>query len=493
MKGKRVIALFIMAALFMCACKKDESTVASSAASSVAEPEKSYPVEADDKSGLYTAFLNNEEQVTIELEHEYSDYDGSVDDDFKFEPGENLSLNTLTERVSEAFSDHGEDVFLGDHRYIDCGNDGEKELLVTFQHKETDPDFYSFVIKEREGKLYLRFGKFGEGSDIGDDGYVQSAGKYSGSSSYFEEGFLDKDCNYIFYYSGVYNLDLADYMSTFYPDEDASLWNDSQLISYTFGQYDEAKTYFRFFRGYDKDYKKENDPDSYFVKTLKKSGIDLCTEEELEKLLYDRAKEIGWETSVPTELTQEELDAINEDFNVIKKDNIENRIFLKEEFSTEKEIEDIQETVSYVKEHFETEAKSITGSYKVVSGKKEGDKYTVRVEVTDGDNWAELVFPPRDVTFTKDGDTYKFIANKFDWAEESNIDKSYRVDLKEYSGSLYCYTYEYSDEQSQSNLIEPGESFIYVVYNGECVDRIKDHPEMITSEEADGIIKEYLD
>ncbi len=518
MKGKKEIALIIMAALSMCACTKETersqdlsnevsqkeasietsneglsegSNAAATTAISSNKPEQRYTREADDKSGLYTAFLNNEEQVTIELEHKYNDCAGIVDDDFKFDPGESINLKTLTERLSGAFSNDGEEVFLEHHRYIDCGNDGEKELLITFKLQETDPDYYSLVIKERDGKLYLRYGKYGENSYISDDGYIHSSGKYTGSSYYFKYGFLDKDVNYIFYYSGIYYFDWAEQMLMHYPNKDASLWNDSQLISYNLGEDDNAKTYSRFFRDYDKDYKKENDPDSSFVKALKQDGMNLCTEEELEKLLDDRAKEIGWDRNTAI-LTEKELEAIDENFNVIEKDNIENRVFLKEEFSNEKEINEIEETVSYIKENFEMEAKSITGSYKVVSGKREGDTYTVRVEVTEGDNWAELVFPPRDVTFTKDGDTYKFISNKFDWAKESNIDKSYKVDLDKYSGSVYCYIYEYSDANSPSNLIAPGESFIYVVYNGKCITRITKHPEEITTNEADELVEEYL-
>ena len=202
------------------------------------------------------------------------------------------------------------------------------------------------------------------------------------------------------------------------------------------------------------------------------------------------SQEVVEEKTTSAKLSDAELDAINEDFNDIN--NVNCRVFVSSEFDSEKEIEEIKETVKYIEENFETESKSITGSYEVVSGEKDGDKYTVRVEVTDGDNWSEIVFPPRDVTFTKDGDTYKFISNLFDWAVGSNKDKSYSVDLSKYDGAIDCYVYEYSDDQSPSTLIEQGESFVYVVYNGKLATRISDHPDKITTEEADAIIEESL-
>ena len=93
------------------------------------------------------------------------------------------------------------------------------------------------------------------------------------------------------------------------------------------------------------------------------------------------------------ELSKEELASIENDFNEYQPNfYIE---YLNSEFDTESEIKEIEETIEFIKDD-PSEIKSLCGKYKCVSGTKEGDLYKVHVEVVEGDNWSEVVFPPRD-------------------------------------------------------------------------------------------------
>ena len=172
---------------------------------------------------------------------------------------------------------------------------------------------------------------------------------------------------------------------------------------------------------------------------------------------------IDKETTV--ELSKEELASIENDFNEYQPNfYIE---YLSSEFDTESEIKDIEETIEFIKDD-PSEIKSLCGKYKCVSGTKEGDLYKVHVEVVEGDNWSEVVFPSRDVTFKKENDSYKFVSNIFDWASGSNLDAAYEVDMPELKGTTNFYVYD--------NLEDfPNESFIYAVNNGKKFDRLLLH------------------
>ncbi len=171
------------------------------------------------------------------------------------------------------------------------------------------------------------------------------------------------------------------------------------------------------------------------------------------------------EESASVELSKEELATIEKDFNEYQPNFY--IVYLKSEFDTESEIKDIEETIDFIKET-PSELKRIHGKYKCVSGTKEGDLYKVHLDVIESDNWGDVVFPPRDITFKKNKDGYEFVSNRFDWASESNLDVAYEVDMPELDGTTNFYVYDNVEGF-------PNESFIYPVNDGKNFDRILLH------------------
>ncbi|SCZ81567.1 hypothetical protein [Pseudobutyrivibrio xylanivorans] len=162
------------------------------------------------------------------------------------------------------------------------------------------------------------------------------------------------------------------------------------------------------------------------------------------------------DSSVSSEGMEDLSDAELNELDVIVNDP-KNMVVIQRPFNSYSEYEE------YSKELIvEDEA---IGTYKCVSGTKQGNQYNVRIEVTDGDDWSEVVFPSRDVTFIKDGDNIQYISNIFDWAEGCVKEQSFELDLPQYDGKTCIYTYENVPDFEDK-------AFIYVINNGKKVDRI---------------------
>ena len=158
------------------------------------------------------------------------------------------------------------------------------------------------------------------------------------------------------------------------------------------------------------------------------------------------ADNINEDDSTVQELNSDELDALTTEFNTEF-----NMLVLKRPFNS---FDEIRTDV----EHCDVEP---IGEYKCVSGSRTGNEYTVHVEVVEADNDNEVVFPPRDVTFIKEGDEYTFISNIFDWTSGADENLTLETEFKQFDGKTYIYTYQTVEDRSNS--------YVYVINNGKRV------------------------
>ena len=175
--------------------------------------------------------------------------------------------------------------------------------------------------------------------------------------------------------------------------------------------------------------------------------IGCGNQEEAEISEENIIEEESFESNSTTQtLNSDELDALTTEFNTEF-----NMLVLKRPFNS---FDEIRTDV----EHCDVEP---IGEYKCVSGSKNGNEYTVHVEVVEADNDNEVVFPPRDVTFSKEDNEYTFISNVFDWSSGADEDLTLEAEFTQYEGKTYIYTYQ--------NIEDKPYSYVYVINDGKRV------------------------
>ena len=241
--------------------------------------EKKYFRDERDTTGLYTAYLNGEAEAIQDIT-----FDKYIDDDDGL-------LN--------------EDYSIYDYDYIDCGNDGVYELMVFVDIQRTIPEKDGFVVKEDGGKLYIRYITAVEAehqeAKISPEGFVGEFGKGGASLAIYHYGFLDADVGYHRFYDVDYYLSVDSFEFGDDVEIDPDEWKDTQIMIYYLSDddenyhKDEEHTYYRYlYTGNQKYYENDN----VFKNTLEEAGFKTYTEKEIQKLLNDRAKEIGLDPAI---------------------------------------------------------------------------------------------------------------------------------------------------------------------------------------------------
>ena len=231
-----------------------------------------YQQAKDDKSGNYTAFLNNEKKAKVDCD-DYV-FESEEKKEYDFEELKELASDSIILRENPCDSDY---------RYIDCGCDGEKELLIWVSKSEHG---FGFVLKDEGGELYIRYvsesgEKFYEG--ICEDGYVSGFGKAGASLAIYDYGYLDKDARYHVFYTCQYYLALDLGMAGI---EDEDVLNNNQLLVYSFDSHVDAKNE-------DCMCTDEGFVDTWIKKSFIDDGYKFYSKKELKERMLKRADEIG--------------------------------------------------------------------------------------------------------------------------------------------------------------------------------------------------------
>lgn len=267
---------------------------------------------------LYQGFLAGEVPVYFDRV-DFSYYAYEKDEDVPcFEKNKGYTLKEFIGRVQqldnmdEYYSVYVDEVW---YAFVDCGRDGEPELVVSITNAGDSWNAYSYeyVIKNFDGKLQACHRNSdayrGQEAMNNDFGVIYEAW-YGGMGYYVSYAMLDANCEYHFLYSTDYES--MNYACTSYEplnnaifdimdrEEDDTLFEGIDLVSYRFQEYEEGEdpleTYFFTYEYYDYE---SDDNDSECPAELKAlveeafqtAGVKLYSSAELkdrqEKLLTE--------------------------------------------------------------------------------------------------------------------------------------------------------------------------------------------------------------
>ena len=271
-------------------------------------------VEADKYDSLYDAFLNGEATLSTDyyLNNASETGSGYENDFFSIIAGDELTLPEMVETLNEAFMDDEgffahQEISSISYSYLDCGNDGEKELAVKFVCPVVEPDSnIVLVIKEIDSKLQVVYSVCSwsrSETTINEYGFIQGGGSGGAINHSSDAALIDADGKYQFGYILTESADLEDFGYAYeHEDFDASSLEGTLCIyelRLTFEPgADKPSDYFSY-AVYDSDTYEEIDVPNLYTDSPYKEVLDSFTTikfvpyDELEKAISDKLDSIG--------------------------------------------------------------------------------------------------------------------------------------------------------------------------------------------------------
>ena len=292
----------------------------------------------------YEAFLNNEEPLYFTwfinsgnselLNWEYD----TVSRYFKADTAYTLSdfVSTCSEVMTE---DWGEDTKPQDfaYGYMDCGADGNKELVITLKEECPGQFLYDdmWIVKNIDDKLqvifYMQYG-YRSSLSMNEYGYCYYGGSNGAASHMDEYYYLDADgkLNYVYGMEDNYGI-----WSIYAPDNDDLMQLGEELhidesieaLQYHFDKYRDTDDYSEYFKSsmwlyykIDENYERISDTSIYeegsdFKTYWDATGFPLNTEEEIDAAIKNRESGFGINEKIKSgkeiELNNFEIPAIN--------------------------------------------------------------------------------------------------------------------------------------------------------------------------------------
>lgn len=224
--------------------------------------------EYEDADEAYEAFINNE--TTVRCEYGIKAYDTY----FSYIYGEKYSL-------SRWYDPDDSDTL--ETRYIDCGDDGSKELVISVTEElNYEPIESIYVISFYEGHLYLRFVTESSSRSyvsVGDDGCIYGGGSASDSVEIMDEAFLDSDI--IFHY--IYQLEMVsgEALKSYFPSVNDEPEELLTIYIYTIDGEEYYVPYYNF--------EEVTDEGEYtdFMKACEEQGISFSSQEDIDELIEE--------------------------------------------------------------------------------------------------------------------------------------------------------------------------------------------------------------
>ncbi len=260
---KKTIALLLTALMLLslAACggsspkAPSQSDVGSSAKeTAVPDESASEEVEVKDSVAMYEAFLQGEEPLFADNPYDvyinnYCDYEtGEVIDYFKKDTP--YSITDFINILSDAcFNDYRfTSLAEANYTYIDCGNDGEPELVLSIGAHGHDYDGFrdEYLIKNLDGKLQLLLRN--NSSVYSDESFMNKLGlissTYSGSYISWSQGrsFVNADGKKVFLHDAEIFWGLGAELEYYYPITSAAhahydeIGDDWELYAYNFNE-----------------------------------------------------------------------------------------------------------------------------------------------------------------------------------------------------------------------------------------------------------------
>lgn len=159
---------------------------------------------------IYASFLQGETKVHIDPENDFVN-PWAPDDDYKItSTKKDFTLDELVNSILDKLSESG---FTGtefdsiEYASIDCGNDGQKELLLKIcMPNQVDSNTEILILKDFNGSLkaiYSTVATCRRNLFINEFGYICSGGG-SGTSDYYDKSFVGSDSKWHFLYTVEY-------------------------------------------------------------------------------------------------------------------------------------------------------------------------------------------------------------------------------------------------------------------------------------------------
>ncbi|SKB84287.1 hypothetical protein SAMN06296386_106153 [Lachnospiraceae bacterium] len=307
--------------------KNDDSFEEASEASDDEDSEETSKESEEDKDDLrgedlYDAFMKGEVKVVY---NKLSNEAGDALKDY-LENGKEYDINEIIKCAEEG--DYTSRTLAGDPKasFIDCGEDGVKELLVKMDFGASSS--LSMILKDIDGKLRICYS--GESWDrselsIGDTGMISSSGSGGATVHGYDESFVNADGEYKFFYSCMTEGDPYSYYAYTSDDDYEKLSFDDletqyfMINSYCVKDDNGHSTYYYNYDMLDEDYNPITTDSDFaasnpYRKKFAEAGITVYTRDEIDDILAKKAEEIEYpggyksESSVGLLVSKEHVD-----------------------------------------------------------------------------------------------------------------------------------------------------------------------------------------
>ncbi len=251
---------------------------------------------------LYDAFMNGDVKVVY---NKLSDESGDALKDY-LEDGKEYSINEIVKCAEEG--EYTSRTISGDPKstFIDCGEDGVKELLVKMDFGASSS--LSMILKDFDGELRICYS--GESWDrselsISDTGMISSAGSGGATVHGYDEAFVNADGEYKFFYSSTTEGDPYSYYAYTSDDDYEELSFDDldteffEINSYCVKDDNGHSTYYYNYDMLDEDYniittEADLSASNPYMKKFTAAGITVYTQDKIDDILTKKAEEIEY-------------------------------------------------------------------------------------------------------------------------------------------------------------------------------------------------------
>ncbi|MBQ1640757.1 MAG: hypothetical protein II051_05850 [Lachnospiraceae bacterium] len=304
MKNRKwMAAVLLVSAVCLCACGKKTETPATVEQPQTTE-EVTTPAATESATSLYDDFQDGTVKARYRASSDYADYlamEGILND------GEYYSVEDIIQAVKDS-QDEQIGILEGDvtYRTIDCGSDGEEELLVEFPF---GAGFQLYmVIKDMDGDLVICYDQDAwdrKYVEISDEGQVQTGGSSGANVHGADHGYIDAEGTYHFYYGveetitlfgDIYLFDKGDLTTVSIEGLDG---DHLGLREYYFEPVYENRTYYYNYFVLDDEFndvttEADYDDSNELKQRIEAAGFKTYTKSQIDQMLDEKAAEINW-------------------------------------------------------------------------------------------------------------------------------------------------------------------------------------------------------
>ncbi len=426
----------------------------------------------------YEAFINGELSVKIEdFYQQNTDY--SLEEIFN---EESYTIDEIDELLKDNIRSYDASVETDiEDTIIDCGADGENELLVRFNMNGAKQNGYYvlFVIKDINDELQLKYFCAGDEENnivsINDTGYVSESGSAGASQYNSSFGYLDSEVTWQPYYGEYYFLDMmsfGDYLNREGYDVDFSgeEWSELQAEVYFVENGDTTNIYYVYTKVDEAGNVDESiyESTSIYKQFFDELGVETYSTSDIELVLAQQRESIGLKEEIIDDYYShdEEIDAaIKEYVELDDSKRIEYCEWLDEEHSVYRisvgRTEEIEDEYSHLEDYFFARTSDDVKYFKVDYPSKndpiDSDRYVCDAcdftayfeDITfDGENDIVISLGHQGASGTEVHCAYVYVDGEYVYTKSFEEIPNYQIDndnkciVGEYDGEEYKYIFQ---------------------------------------------------